>query len=188
MLCGDCETNAPVTLAAGANVADRCVLLPGCVVERNAVLGSGSLGKAHTSYPRGCTAIGSVAGDCVLLHPGNKHNENEDDVPYSAAVPGIPDTGGSDTIKPFGKVFYGSKANSWKSTPPASAFMLYGVAVAALGPAFRSAVWLLALFTATHAMDFESPDMNAAKQDNNLGHIVILRHIGTMREIGRAHV
>ena len=31
VLCGDCETNAPVTLAAGANVADRCVLLrPGC--------------------------------------------------------------------------------------------------------------------------------------------------------------
>ena len=180
VLCGDCETNAPVTLAAGANVADRCVLLPGCVVERNAVLGSGSLGKAHTSYPRGCTAIGSVAGDCVLLHPGNKHNENEDDVPYSRPVPGIPDTGGSDTIKPFGKVFYGSKANSCKSTPPASVFMLFGFLVAAVGPALRSAVWLLALFTATHAMDFESPGMNAAKQDNTLGHIVILRHIGTM--------
>jgi hypothetical protein len=144
------------------------------------VLGSGSLGKAYTAYPRGCTAIGSVGGDCVMLHPGNKHNETEDDVPYSAPIPGIPDTGGTDTIKPFGNVFYGSKANSWNSTPPASVFMLYGVFVAAVGPAFRSAVWLLALFTATHAMDFEGHDMNAAKQDSYLGSIVILRHIGTM--------
>merc|ERR1712028_329911 len=52
--------------------------------------------------------------------------------------------------------------------------------VAAVGPAFRSAVWLLALFTATHAMDFEGKDMNAAKQDSYLGSMVILRHIGSM--------
>ena len=180
VLCGDAETNAPVTLAAGANVADRCVLLPGCVVERNAVLGSGSLGKAYTIYPRGCTAIGSVGGDCVMLHPGNKNSETDDNVLYSAPVPGVPDTGGTDTIKPFGNVFYGSKANTCKSTPPAGIFMLYGFFVAAVGPAFRSAVWLLALFTATHAMDFDGKNMNAAKQDTFLGSMAILQHIGTM--------
>merc|ERR1712195_342459 len=69
------------------------------------------------------------------------NSEDEDDVPYSAPIPGIPDTGGT---------------------------------------AFRSAVWLLALFTATHAMDFEGKDMNAAKQDSYLGSMVILRHIGSM--------
>ena len=190
VLCGDAETNAPVTLAAGANVADRCVLLPGCVVERNAVLGSGSLAKAGTTYNRGCTAIGSVGGDCVMLHPGKKSSdEQDDDVEYSVLVPGVPDTGGPDTIKPFGKVFYGKgpeRAGLCRQNPPAWVFAWYGVFIAAIGPAFRSAVWLCALFTATSMMRFEpvstSTDpadvaMMQARADPTLGAWMIVKHI-----------
>jgi len=188
VLCGDAEENAPVTLAAGANVADRCVLLPGCVIERNAVLGSGSLAKAGTTYNRGCTAIGSVGGDCVMLHPGKKSSDEQDDpVEYSAPVPGVPDTGGADTIKPFGKVFYGGVEKDQKplaglcrSNPPMWCFALYGVAIASAGPAFRSAVWLLAIYTSTHAMHFEDDSMYEAKTDPVKGMFMILKHIATV--------
>jgi len=111
---------------------------------------------------------------------GNKNSEHDDDVPYSAPVPGVPDTGGADTIKPFGQVFYGKKAGTCKSTPPASIFMLFGVSVAAVGPAFRSSVWLLALYTATHAMNFQSHEMTVAKEDPSTGNLIILKHVGTM--------
>jgi len=41
ILCADALEAAPVCIHAGANVSDRCVLLPGCTIGRNAVLGSG---------------------------------------------------------------------------------------------------------------------------------------------------
>jgi hypothetical protein len=43
ILCADAHEAAPICIAAGANVSDRCVLLPGCTIGRNTVMGSGSL-------------------------------------------------------------------------------------------------------------------------------------------------
>ena len=42
-LCGDTEESKTITLLAGANVADRCVLLPGVMLGVNGCLGSGCL-------------------------------------------------------------------------------------------------------------------------------------------------
>merc|ERR1712167_414361 len=64
--------------------------------------------------------------------------------------------------------------------------MGYGVFIAAIGPAFRSAVWLCALFTATSMMRFEpvstSTDpadvaMMQARADPTLGAWMIVKHI-----------
>ena len=48
----------PIRIEAGANVADRCVLAPGVVVERNAVLGSGTFAPEGFVAPAGSTWIG----------------------------------------------------------------------------------------------------------------------------------
>merc|ERR1711939_285381 len=114
-------------------------------------------------------------------------DEQDDDVEYSVLVPGVPDTGGPDTIKPFGKVFYGKgpeRAGLCRQNPPAWVFAWYGVFIAAIGPAFRSAVWLCALFTATSMMRFEpvstSTDpadvaMMQARADPTLGAWMIVK-------------
>eukprot|EP00929_Paragymnodinium_shiwhaense_P104661 TRINITY_DN6927_c0_g1_i2.p1 TRINITY_DN6927_c0_g1~~TRINITY_DN6927_c0_g1_i2.p1 ORF type:complete len:1712 (+),score=350.83 TRINITY_DN6927_c0_g1_i2:139-5274(+) len=55
-----------VIIEAGANVSDRCVLLPGTIVKTGAVMGSGALSKADTVYEAG-VYVGSRGGECVLL-------------------------------------------------------------------------------------------------------------------------
>ena len=50
ILCSDTLELAPVTLAAGSMLADRCVVLPGVTVGRSATLGSGSLAPAHAQF------------------------------------------------------------------------------------------------------------------------------------------
>jgi acyl-CoA synthetase (AMP-forming)/AMP-acid ligase II/acetyltransferase-like isoleucine patch superfamily enzyme len=183
VFCSDAEESAPVTLAAGAMVADRCVLLPGVTVERNAVMGSGALGKAGTTYPPGCTAIGSVCGDCVLLDPGSKKKAMQDDeTTQTAPLQGVPDTGGPDTLKPFGRVFYtrNPSGSCCYPNPPAFIFSLFAFIVTALSSVANASVWLTAVYTATHAMAFESEEMYAAKVDPKLGALVITRYVFTV--------
>ncbi|UJR19404.1 hypothetical protein I4U23_022534 [Adineta vaga] len=71
-------------------IADRCVLLPGVTVERNTIMGSGSLGKENTTYPAGSIWIGSKEGNAVLW----SHGEEQES------------TMKTETITPFGKAFY----------------------------------------------------------------------------------
>ena len=51
ILCADALEAAPIRIQSGANVSDRCVLLPGCTIGRNATMGSGSLCSRGTAYP-----------------------------------------------------------------------------------------------------------------------------------------
>ena len=88
ILCADAVEAAPICIEAGANVSDRCVLLPGCSIGRNAVLGSGSLTARGTHYPAGSKWVGSRGGKVMLLERGNAEAAE------------------ADTLKPFGKAFY----------------------------------------------------------------------------------
>jgi hypothetical protein len=59
-----------VQVEAGANVSDRCVLLPGTRVLSGAVLGSGALTKADSKYTAG-TYVGSRGNECMRLKKGS---------------------------------------------------------------------------------------------------------------------
>lgn len=59
----DVREARPIVIQAGAMVADRCVLLPGVEVGRNAVLGSGTFAPPGFQVPAGSIWLGCVA--CV---------------------------------------------------------------------------------------------------------------------------
>jgi hypothetical protein len=69
-------------------LADRCVLQPGVTIEKLAVLGSGSVGKAGCRYPVGSVWVGSKSNGAVMLCPEDNGLQS------------------SSTITPFGKAFY----------------------------------------------------------------------------------
>lgn len=79
-------------IGAGAMVADRCVLLPGVTIERNAVLGSGGLGRKGCTYTAGSVWVGSRHNNAVQLERGDRA--------LALKEP---------TLRPFGRAFYGGK-------------------------------------------------------------------------------
>ncbi|GAB5593410.1 hypothetical protein Unana1_08310 [Umbelopsis nana] len=105
VLCSDARDSAPVTIGDGAMVADRCVLLPGCTIGRQTVLGSGSLAKKNFKFPNGSVWFGSRGGNALLLDAGHA-KEDEAGITYE-------NDSESATITPFGRAFYQRKANFW---------------------------------------------------------------------------
>eukprot|EP00960_Hanusia_phi_P006958 197929-Hanusia_phi.AAC.12 len=88
IMTADGEDCAPIRIEAGANVGDRCVLLPGCVIGRNVVFGSGGLAMKNTEYEAGSKWVGCRFGKPMLLEAGN-------DTAASAS-----------TVRPFGNAFH----------------------------------------------------------------------------------
>eukprot|EP01126_Amoeba_proteus_P060536 TRINITY_DN8015_c0_g1_i10.p1 TRINITY_DN8015_c0_g1~~TRINITY_DN8015_c0_g1_i10.p1 ORF type:complete len:575 (+),score=106.02 TRINITY_DN8015_c0_g1_i10:140-1726(+) len=88
------EYSSPVHIQAGAMVADRCLVLPGVTVGKNAVLGSGCLTQANTHYKPGSIHLGSSKGAPVLWDEGDEQ--------AALAQP---------TLSPFGRAFYHGEAN-----------------------------------------------------------------------------
>ncbi|KAJ1458219.1 hypothetical protein M885DRAFT_586307 [Pelagophyceae sp. CCMP2097] len=84
----DGTSAAPINIGAGAMVADRCVLLPGAEVGRNAVLGSGTLAARGSKFAPGSTYVGSRGNAAVCLADGDFATEN------------------APTLRPFGAAFY----------------------------------------------------------------------------------
>lgn len=67
IMCQDVLEAAPVVVEAGAMVADRCVILPGATISRNAILGSGSLApKYFKMQEAGDVWLGSRGGSAEL--------------------------------------------------------------------------------------------------------------------------
>ncbi|KDQ58575.1 hypothetical protein JAAARDRAFT_155112 [Jaapia argillacea MUCL 33604] len=83
----DATGSARVTIADGAMIADRVVLLPGTRVGRRTVMGSGAMGVRNGSYGDGSVWMGVEHGQAVCFTKPHK------------------DVGGS-TMSPFGKAFY----------------------------------------------------------------------------------
>lgn len=91
-------------LCAGSNVADNCVVLPGSIIGKNAVLGSNSLCPEGWYLPEGSVWLGSKGGEPDCLDAG-----------VAARVLSKPERkiqmfGDSSTLRPFGKAFYMGKA------------------------------------------------------------------------------
>lgn len=55
-----------IVVKEGAMIADRVVLLPGTVVGRRTVMGSGALGKRGGVYPDGSTWMGNDGGEAAM--------------------------------------------------------------------------------------------------------------------------
>jgi carbonic anhydrase/acetyltransferase-like protein (isoleucine patch superfamily) len=89
-ICSDDREAQSIRIEAGAMVADRCVVLPGCTIGRNAMLGSGGLGPADTRLPEDSLWVGSQQGRPVEL--------------YNSRPRGGP------TLRSFGKAFYKREA------------------------------------------------------------------------------
>ncbi|CAF1595681.1 unnamed protein product, partial [Adineta ricciae] len=117
---GDKTQSNRITIQSGAMIADRCVLLPGVTVERNTVMGSGSLGKENTTYPSGSIWIGSKEGNAVLWSLGNEQQSQMK----------------TETITPFGRAFYKrEKTGYW--VIPLWLHVIYNLSV----NVFRSILW-----------------------------------------------
>ncbi|KAK7031546.1 peroxisomal-coenzyme A synthetase [Favolaschia claudopus] len=82
--------SARVTVADGAMIADRVVLLPGCKIGRRTVMGSGAIGMRDSEYRNGSTWLGA---DC--LDEGTLAEKFDD----------------PDTTTPFGRAFYKREAD-----------------------------------------------------------------------------
>ncbi|KAJ3290793.1 hypothetical protein HDU79_002958 [Rhizoclosmatium sp. JEL0117] len=90
----DSVESRKIKIDDGAMIADRCVVLPGVTVGRNAMIGSGSLLCKNGYYPPGSTWIGSKNGDALLWEEG--------DASTALTEP---------TLKPFGRGFCMNQAN-----------------------------------------------------------------------------
>eukprot|EP00595_Chromulina_sp_UTEXLB2642_P002762 CAMPEP_0196768056 /NCGR_PEP_ID=MMETSP1095-20130614/42291_1 /TAXON_ID=96789 ORGANISM="Chromulina nebulosa, Strain UTEXLB2642" /NCGR_SAMPLE_ID=MMETSP1095 /ASSEMBLY_ACC=CAM_ASM_000446 /LENGTH=187 /DNA_ID=CAMNT_0042137103 /DNA_START=2925 /DNA_END=3485 /DNA_ORIENTATION=- len=93
VLTSTARTSNYVTLESGCMIADRCVLLPGTIIRRGAVLGSGSLASENFEALIGSVWVGSREGKPVNVAP-------EDKTYYT-----------KDTLSPFGRAFYGTDPN-----------------------------------------------------------------------------
>ena len=118
----------PIQIEAGANVSDRCVLAPGVVVKRNAVLGSGTFAPEDFVAPAGSTWIG---------HGGRAGPiELEEASPRKAEEP---------TLRPYGLAMYEGKANYF--VWPLGAHIAFNLSWAAIVTTYRAlpiiGAWLL---------------------------------------------
>ena len=158
ILCSDTERSAAVVLAAGAMVADRCVLLPGVTVGRRCVLGSGSVTRPGRTYPSRATTLGSYGGDCVVLDPGSGLTESGgSDTRKMAVAPSseAPDAGGSDTSHAFGRTFYGTpeqRAAALWWVPPPSLIVISTMLLSGVASCIDQGRFLIAVCVATQLM------------------------------------
>ncbi|KAI5895638.1 uncharacterized protein SCHCODRAFT_02686995 [Schizophyllum commune H4-8] len=79
-----------IVIEDGAMIADRVVLLPDTRVGRQAVMGSGALGRRGGHYEEGSTWMGNANGEAICFNKGK------------------PSSG--DTITPFGRAYYKRQA------------------------------------------------------------------------------
>jgi acetyltransferase-like isoleucine patch superfamily enzyme len=130
-----------VILCAGANVADNCVVLPGSIVGKNAVLGSNSVCPTGWYLPEGSVWFGSKGSEPTYLEKGT---ENSGRVTASEVdVSTLPMVGDASTIRPFGRAFYMRQATYF--VWPLSFIVSGTVAIKAFIATFHSLPLLAAL-------------------------------------------
>ena len=117
----------PIRIEPGSNVADRCVLAPGVVVSRNAVLGSGTFAPEGFVAPAGSTWIGQGGQEAPI--------ELETATPRRVLA---------ETLCPYGRAMYMGEATY--AVWPLGAHIVFNIAWAALGALYRAAPMIAALF------------------------------------------
>ncbi|TRM58785.1 hypothetical protein BD626DRAFT_437806 [Schizophyllum amplum] len=129
-----------ITIEAGAMIADRVVLLPDTRIGRQAVMGSGALGKRGGHYEEGSTWMGNANGEAICFNKGK------------------PTEG--DTITPFGRAYYKRQASFFVFPY----LMILGINVVTL--AFSAAYWAMPAVAAAQILMF----VNIHLDDYNLLH------------------
>jgi len=102
-LCSSSMEKKKVVVKRGANISDRCVLLPGVEVDERAVLGSGTVAPPYYHFLPKSVHVGydPTKGKPYCLEPGDKNfNMSESDSPTPQSK-----------LSPFGEAFYNRKAN-----------------------------------------------------------------------------
>mmetsp|Transcript_154873 Transcript_154873/g.281597 ORF Transcript_154873/g.281597 Transcript_154873/m.281597 type:complete len:1558 (-) Transcript_154873:324-4997(-) len=99
--CEDRDEYRPIKVMDGAMVADRCQILPGVTLGRNAMLGSGTVGHKDCSFASNSVWVGNQRNKAVLLSAG----------PAAASS--------DSTLKPFGKAYAQGKTAYWLLPWPA---------------------------------------------------------------------
>lgn len=100
---------AKVILCAGSNVADNCVILPGGIIGKNAVLASNSLCPEGRYLPEGSVWLGTKGCEPTCLKQGDESSaDNGDTIIMASNVQhdALTMTGDASTLRPFGKAFY----------------------------------------------------------------------------------
>lgn len=106
------DSSQKVTLCAGCNVADNCVVFPGSVIGKNAVLGSNSVCPAGWYLPQDSIWLGSKGCEPMCLDQGTEDFPSGRPIMASEIKrANLPMTGDASTARPFGKAFYRHKAN-----------------------------------------------------------------------------
>ena len=100
-----------VTLCAGSNVADNCVVLPGSILGKNAVLGSNSVCPEDWFLPERSVWLGSKGCEPCCLEKGVEVEMNGPMLSSAVKREKLPFVGDASTLRPFGKAFYLKKAN-----------------------------------------------------------------------------
>lgn len=93
-------------LCAGSNVADNCVVLPGSVIGKNAVLASNSLCPEGRYLPEGSVWLGSKGCEASCLEKGVSFESEGRIMASDIQLEKLPMIGDSSTLRPFGKAFY----------------------------------------------------------------------------------
>jgi acetyltransferase-like isoleucine patch superfamily enzyme len=130
--------SAQVTFEAGSMVADRCVVLPGVLLRKGSVLGSGSLAKEDFIGDVGSVWVGSKNGCAVQAAPA--------DSTYNV----------KDTRTPFGRAFYQHQAPYL--VIPLWAISMYNTTWQAFCTCYRNSYMALSLFLCNWLLQLDTYD------------------------------
>ncbi len=138
-----------IRIEPGANVADRCVLAPGVIVKRNAVLGSGTFAPEGFLAPAGSTWIGQ--------------DGREAPIELEAATPRRVQ---AEALRPYGRAMYMGQATY--AVWPLGAHIVFNIAWAALAALYRTAPMIAALLLTRAVLIADGPG------PRNTAHILLL--------------
>lgn len=135
-----------VALCAGSNVADNCVVLPGSIVGKNAVLGSNSICPEGWYLPEGSVWFGSKGCEPMCLEKGAEVEAAGHLMSSEVSTMKLRFDGDETTLRPFGKAFYLRKAPYF--VLPLSWIVVFSLAVKTMIVACHTLPLLAALHSA----------------------------------------
>jgi acyl-CoA synthetase (AMP-forming)/AMP-acid ligase II/carbonic anhydrase/acetyltransferase-like protein (isoleucine patch superfamily) len=110
IFCTTVDSCEKVILCAGANVSDNCVVLPGSIIGKNAVLGSNSVCPEGWYLPESSIWLGSKGCEPVCLEKGVNGDLDTPMRSTDVKRETLQLEGDESTLRPFGKAFYFRKA------------------------------------------------------------------------------
>lgn len=143
IFCTTIDSCKKVTLCAGANVADNCVVLPGSTLAKNAVLGSNSLCPEDWYLPESSVWLGARGGEPTCLERGTETFAKYPILSDSIDRRKLQLVGDLSTLRPFGKAFYMRQASYF--VWPLPLIIFFSVVVKALITVFHTLPLLASL-------------------------------------------